>query len=149
MKSIWTTYFLPADTDNDLSISAEELVGYMRSAMSDESKRISINATLPLIFAAIDANHDDGVSPAEFHNYFVSMGVTDNVFTETVFKAMDSNNDGDLSKDGELANFLILFLFISYFLNYFNLQEFTAFGQEFFLSSDESSPSKYFFGPLI
>ena len=31
MKSIWTTYFLPADADNDLSISADELIGYMRS----------------------------------------------------------------------------------------------------------------------
>ena len=33
MKSIWTTYFLPADADNDLSISAEELVIYMRGVI--------------------------------------------------------------------------------------------------------------------
>ncbi len=94
--------------------------------MADEGKRDSINATLPLIFAAIDANHDNGVSPGEFHNYFVSMGVTDSVFTEMVFKAMDTDSDGDLSN-----------------------QEFTNFGKEFFLSNDESSPSRFFFGPLI
>jgi hypothetical protein len=31
MKSIWTTYFLPADVDNDLSVTKEELIIYMRS----------------------------------------------------------------------------------------------------------------------
>ena len=30
MKAIWTTYFLPADYDNDLSVTVEELVVYMR-----------------------------------------------------------------------------------------------------------------------
>ena len=30
MKSIWTTYFLPADIDNDLSVTVEELITYMR-----------------------------------------------------------------------------------------------------------------------
>ncbi len=33
MKSIWTTYFLPADADNDLSVNAEELVRYMRGVI--------------------------------------------------------------------------------------------------------------------
>jgi hypothetical protein len=94
--------------------------------MADEGKRASINATLPLVFSAIDANHDDGVSPAEFHNYFVSLGVTDESFTNMVFSAMDADGDGDLSNE-----------------------EFTKFGQAFFLSNDESSPSRFFFGPLI
>ena len=31
MKSIWTTYFLPADVDHDLSVDVEELIVYMRS----------------------------------------------------------------------------------------------------------------------
>ena len=31
MKSIWTTYFLPADVDNDLSVTPIELIAYMRS----------------------------------------------------------------------------------------------------------------------
>ena len=68
--------------------------------MADEGKRAAINATLPIVFEAIDANHDNGVSPAEFHNYFVSLGVTDEAFTQSVFAAMDSNHDGDLSIDG-------------------------------------------------
>jgi len=126
MKSIWTTYFLPADVDNDLSVTKDELIVYMRSAMADESKRAAINATLPIVFEAVDSNHDDGVQPSEFFNYFKSLGVNDEEFSKKVFAAMDSNNDGELSKE-----------------------EFAAFGQDFFLSTDESSPSKFFFGPLV
>lgn len=76
--------------------------------MNDESKRAAINATLPIVFEAIDANKDDGVSPEEFHNYFVSLGVTDESFTKMVFSAMDTNNDGDLSKDGKSSPLLFL-----------------------------------------
>lgn len=94
--------------------------------MNDEAKRAAINATLPCIFDAIDANQDDGVSADEFHNYFASMGVDDKAFAETVFKAMDADGDGSLSK-----------------------AEFSSFGQDFFLSTDEKSSSKFFFGPLV
>ena len=37
MKSIWTTYFLPADVDNDLSVTVEELIVYMRSVSVQKS----------------------------------------------------------------------------------------------------------------
>lgn len=126
MKSIWTSYFLPADTDHDGSVTVDELIVHMRSAMSDEGKRAAINATLPIIFDAIDANQDDGVSSDEFANYFASMGVTDKAFADSVFKAMDADGDGSLSKE-----------------------EFSNFGKDFFLSLDESSSSRFFFGPLV
>jgi len=31
MKAIWTNYFLPADVDNDGSVTVDELIIYMRS----------------------------------------------------------------------------------------------------------------------
>ena len=93
--------------------------------MADESKRASINATLPIIFRAIDSNHDNDISPEEFQNYFVSLGVSDRAFADEVFRAMDANHDGNLSSE-----------------------EFCSFGSDFFLSTDEASPSKFFFGPL-
>ena len=101
MKSIWENYFLPADIDFDSSVTANELIAYMREALKDESKRNAINATLPLVFEAIDANHDGGISPVEFHNYFLSLGCADEIFTKKVFDAMDVNGDGDLSCEGE------------------------------------------------
>ncbi len=70
--------------------------------MADESKRASINATLPIIFDAIDSNQDDGISSEEFVNYFNSMGVSDAKFAADVFAAMDANNDGSLSKQGKI-----------------------------------------------
>ncbi len=95
MKSIWENYFLPADIDFDLSVTADELVIYMREALKDESKRNTIDATLLLVFEAIDANHDGGISLMEFHNYFLSL------FTQKVFDAIDVNGDGDLSSEGK------------------------------------------------
>ena len=34
MKSIWTNYFLPADVDNDGSVTVDELIVYMRSVFN-------------------------------------------------------------------------------------------------------------------
>lgn len=126
MKAIWTNYFLPADVDNDGSVTVDELIIYMRSALNDESKRKTISDTLPVIFDAIDANRDGGIETHEFKNYFLSFGLNDDDFTLMVFKNIDVDGDGDLSKD-----------------------EFTQFGTQFFLCNDESHVSKYFFGPLV
>ena len=80
--------------------------------MADESKRAAINATLPIVFEAVDSNHDDGVQPSEFFNYFKSLGVNDEEFSKKVFAAMDSNNDGELSKEGNLNYFNNYYIFI-------------------------------------
>ena len=93
--------------------------------MADESKRASINATLPIIFRAIDSNQDDGISPDEFNNYFKSLGVEDEAFANEVFEAMDTNHDGNLSNE-----------------------EFCTFGRDFFVGTNEADPSRFFFGRL-
>jgi Ca2+-binding EF-hand superfamily protein len=61
----------------------------------------------------------------EFTNYFKSLSVTDENVAREVFTAMDKDGSGDISKE-----------------------EFAAFGTEFFVGNDPSSPSKLFFGPL-
>ena len=68
--------------------------------MSDEQKRAAISATLPIIFDAIDVDHDGGISNKEFANYFRSLGLKDDAFADSVFAAMDANNDGSLSNEG-------------------------------------------------
>ena len=57
-------------------------------------------ATLPIIFDAIDVDHDGGISSKEFANYFKSLGLQDDNFANSVFAAMDANNDGSLSNEG-------------------------------------------------
>ena len=61
---------------------------------------MAITAVLPLIFDAIDTNSDDAIAADEFAAYFASLGVNDKAFAHLVFKSMDSNNDGVLSKRG-------------------------------------------------
>ena len=100
MKQIWRVYFLPADADNDGSVVLDELLIYMKTALADDHKRAAISATLPIIFDAIDVDHDGGISNKEFANYFRSLGLKDDSFADQVFAAMDSNNDGALSNEG-------------------------------------------------
>ena len=40
----------------------------------DVFKRMSITATLPLIFDAIDTNNDEAIELEEFQAYFASLG---------------------------------------------------------------------------
>ena len=79
-----------------------------------------------MIFDAIDTNGDGGIEVEEFTAYFKSLSVTDAAVANQVFQAMDANHDGSLSRE-----------------------EFSAFGNEFFLSQDANSPSRFFFGPLV
>jgi Ca2+-binding EF-hand superfamily protein len=100
LLSVWNTYFLPADTNHDGSVEVPELVTYMKLALTDATKRTAIEATLPLIFDAVDSNLDNAIAADEFAAYFASLGINDSAFATQVFKSMDSNNDGVLSKDG-------------------------------------------------
>lgn len=143
---IWNTYFLPADFDNDGSVLEEELVSHMRESLTDKNKLKAIDVTLNLIFDAIDSNQDEGVSGDEFNTYFQSLGVFDAEFAAKVFEDMDSNHDGILSKKGKKISSK---LFFKLKFNIYFFKEFGDFGQEFFLGTDESSPSKHFFGPLF
>jgi hypothetical protein len=52
-----------------------ELVVHMKNSIKDEKKRESIEATLPIIFDAIDTNKDGKLLFDEFSNYFSSLGI--------------------------------------------------------------------------
>jgi Ca2+-binding EF-hand superfamily protein len=68
--------------------------------LADQAKRQAIKDTLPIIFSAIDVDHDGGITGKEFANYFKSLGLTDDAFASSVFAAMDFNSDGELSNEG-------------------------------------------------
>ena len=72
-----------------------------KQALQDAAKRASIEATLPLIFDAIDTNADGSIAVDEFTGYFRSLGVNDSSFASLVFQAMDVNRDGSLSREGD------------------------------------------------
>jgi len=127
--SIWDAYFLPADTNHDGSVEYLELLDHMKAALrgdrDDPVKRKAIFDTLPLIFDAIDTNSDGDIASEEFQAYFASFGLKDPKFAIEIFKEMDTNHDLALSK-----------------------QEFVDAGIDFFMGLDNTSPSRFFFGPL-
>lgn len=91
-----------------------------------------------------------GIEASEFKNYFLSFGLNDDEFTLMVFKNIDVDGDGDLSKDGNFCR-IFLRVVICELLNLWCsfIIEFTTFGTQFFLCNDENHVSKYFFGPLV
>lgn len=110
-------------------------------------KRKAIFDTLPLIFDAIDTNADGQIEIEEFKAYFESFGIIDHKYSIEIFKELDANHDLMLSKQGKhdyLFNQLGVFL-IKIFLFFL---EFVDAGIDFFMGLDNSTPSKYFFGPL-
>ena len=72
----------------------------MRGNRDDPIKKKAILDTLPLIFQSIDNNSDGQIECAELQNYFESFGFTDNKFTKSIFKSLDSNHDLFLSEKG-------------------------------------------------
>ena len=79
--------------------------------------------------------------------FFESLSINDTKFCISVFKEMDTNHDLYLSREGVCVfkNYTLCFLII---FIYYNL-EFIDAGLDFFMGVDNTSPSKYFFGPLV
>ena len=76
-------------------------------------------------FGIIDQNKSNFISQQEFNNYFECVGI-DIKHAPAAFKALDSNEDGKISKD-----------------------EFLDHAVEFCFGLNEEHPSKLFYGPLV
>jgi Ca2+-binding EF-hand superfamily protein len=69
--------------------------------IGDDSKRSTLQETIPLIFDAIDTDKDQSITRKEFGNYFKSLNLTDDSAVDQIFNAMDSNSDGSINRDGK------------------------------------------------
>ena len=95
-------------------------------SLNDLKKKETIQSTLPLIFDAIDTNKDHEIGLDEFTAYFQSLGINDSKATSEIFSTMDMDDNGVITLD-----------------------EFSAFGLEFFTGQNQTSPARFFFGPLL
>ena len=119
---IWDRYLHRLAAEG--AIQQDAFVKAMQQIASDPIQLSIIEGPLPLFFHCVDSNNDLLIQEDEFVRFFQIIGIDESLAPAT-FKAIDANNDGDIS-----------------------LEEFIQAGTSFFLSEDESSPSKYFWGPL-
>ena len=107
------------------TLNEDAFIGKMKKQVQDPALRQVVGGPLPLFFSAIDANGDGMIQKDEFELFFEIIGLDPKMAGDT-FQAIDTNHDGQLSLD-----------------------EFVTAGVEFFVSEDETSPHKLFWGPLV
>lgn len=125
LDTIWEKYWSSADSNHDGRVTEDEFIGTMTNVINDPVAREGVDGPLHLFFKVIDTDRSGKISLSEYETFFQCMGINTDHAAET-FATIDSDNDGLISE-----------------------QEFTSSGKAFFLSEDESHPSRLFWGPLI
>jgi len=121
---VWEHYLKGVVSDGT-KLTEPVFVEAMKKQLHSTKLKETLAGPLPLYFYAVDANGDGLIQEDEFALFFKIFGL-DPALAPASFKAIDTNHDGSISLD-----------------------EFVTAGTDFFTSEDESSPSKYFWGPLI
>lgn len=124
LVQVWENYLKGVVTDGT-KLTQDVFVQTVKKQLGDQHLKDTLAGPLPLFFSAVDANNDGMIQSDEYSLFFQILGLDPNLAPAS-FKAIDTNNDGQLSLD-----------------------EFVTAGTDFFLSQDESSPSKFFWGPLV
>ena len=94
--------------------------------MSIDELRDIVTNVAEVLFYVVDSNHDDKIQWKEYQDYLrILQQEHDPDIAKYAFNAVDLNGDGILSKE-----------------------EFISACLEFFSSQDDT-PSKYFYGPLV
>lgn len=126
IETTWDKYL--SDLANKDQITEKDFVKNLKKVVEDEKHHNDLLGPLPLFFKCIDRNEDDQIDMGEYVIFFEILGIENAaVLAEPSFKAIDTNADGYLSVD-----------------------EFTQAGKDFFTNAtDESTPTKFFFGPLV
>ena len=120
---VWEKYL--KDGTGGQAINQADFISTLKKQVQDPALRKVLAGPLPLFFAAVDANSDGMIQKDEFELFFEIIGLDPKMAGDT-FQAIDTNHDGQLSLD-----------------------EFVTAGVEFFVSEDETSPHKLFWGPLV
>ncbi|KAG8224656.1 hypothetical protein J437_LFUL005158 [Ladona fulva] len=106
-------------------VTMEQYIANITHVRNDRSLKKKAHLFLPYLFKAVDKDKSGEISVEEFKLFFQCLGLDEEEAIKS-FNAIDTNGDGFLS-----------------------IKEFVKTGREFFLTEDESRPSKHFWGPLF
>ncbi|KDR21118.1 sarcoplasmic calcium-binding protein [Zootermopsis nevadensis] len=123
LREVWEKQWGAVDRYN--LVTTEQYLQHMQHVLSDKYLNRKAHHFLPYLFKAVDKDRDGVISVEEFKLFFECLGLEDKDAVHS-FTAIDINKDG-----------------------YLSLEEFVKLGREFFLTEDEHSPSKAFWGPLV
>ena len=119
---VWDKYLSLLGGGNAIQLT--QFVESMAKLINDPSMKGVLEGPLPLFFHCVDSNDDHLIDESEYKKFFEILGLDTSLAT-AAFKAIDTNNDGDISLD-----------------------EFIEAGTNFFLEQDENCPNSLFWGPL-
>jgi len=123
LHKIWQTYFEePAKTKK---VTADVYCEMFAAGEKTQFQKL-MDTIFNIFFDCIDEDKDDKIGLDEFEVIHKVIGINDKAITKDAFNAIDTDNDGILSREG-----------------------FVAAGKECVTGTDETSPYRFFFGYLI
>lgn len=123
LTAVWDKYLSVVGGGDSIGLDA--FINSMKTLVKDASLKGTLEGPLPLFFHAVDSNNDGKIDKGEYGEFFRILGVDEKLAPES-FDAIDTDKDGLLSLD-----------------------EFKTAGSDFFITDDESHPTKLFWGPLV
>lgn len=123
LKYVWENNWGASD-DPYCFITEEALLTSMEHVVNTKDLAKKTDKFLPFLFNAVDYNASGDISIDEYKLLFKCLGLSEEDAVVS-FNSIDVNGDGTITLD-----------------------EFVAHGKDFFLTEDETRPSKFFWGPL-
>ena len=124
---LYRKYAKAADTEKESRLTPPIFIDSIYQQLNDPELIACLDQATRGMFELMDVNQDGYLQPDEHKSMFANVGFPEgSVDAKATFDAIDTNGDGKLSIDEVIAAFL-----------------------DFLFSQDESSPNKFFFGPLV